>query len=85
MYRRKELAISRIISALVIVIEIVIEGAAAVYAFSSGAPYYLVGPMKLFTGDGSIVCQKNTIKSFYVDPLFSAMSDQALINTVTFV
>jgi peptide/nickel transport system substrate-binding protein len=49
------------------------------------APYYWVGQMKLFTGDGSIVWQKNTIKSFYVDPLFSALSDQPLINTVTFV
>ena len=49
------------------------------------APYYWVGQMKLFTGDGSIVWQKNTIKSFYVDPLFSALSDQPLLNTVTFV
>ncbi|HXQ93394.1 MAG TPA: ABC transporter substrate-binding protein [Nitrososphaerales archaeon] len=49
------------------------------------APYYWVGSMKLFTGDGSIVWQKNVVKSFYVDPLFSALSDQALINTVTFV
>ena len=49
------------------------------------APYYWVGQMKLFTGDGSIVWQKNTIKSFLVDPLFSALSDQPLLNTVTFV
>jgi len=49
------------------------------------APYYWVGQMKLFTGDGSIVWQKSVIKSFYVDPLFSALSDQPLINTVTFV
>lgn len=49
------------------------------------APYYWVGQMKLFTGDGSIVWQKSVIKSFYVDPLFSALSDQPLINTVQFV
>lgn len=49
------------------------------------APYFWVGQMKLFTGDGSIVWQKNTIKSFLVDPLFSALSDQPLLNTVTFV
>jgi hypothetical protein len=48
------------------------------------APYYWVGQMKLFTGDGSIAWQKSVVKSFYVDPLFSALSDQALINTVTF-
>ncbi len=48
------------------------------------APYYWVGQMKLFTGDGSIVWQKDTIKSFLVDPLFSALSDQPLLNTVTF-
>jgi len=51
----------------------------------SDAPYIWLGTIKLFFGAGSIVWDKNSVSSFYVDPVYSGQSSTVIFNTVTFV
>jgi ABC-type transport system substrate-binding protein len=48
------------------------------------APYIWLGTLKLFFGAGSIVSNKQVIKSYYCDPLFSGSSSTVIFNTVQF-
>jgi peptide/nickel transport system substrate-binding protein len=51
----------------------------------SDAPYIWLGTIKLFFGAGSIVWDKSSVSSFYVDPVYSGQSSTVIFNTVTFV
>ena len=49
-------------------------------------PYVYLGLSKLWSpGGGSLVCNKNIIKSFLADPLATGEDNDPFINTVTFV
>jgi peptide/nickel transport system substrate-binding protein len=48
------------------------------------APYGWIGTFQLWYGDGSIVWQKSTVKSFLLDPVFGGQDSDPIINTVTF-
>jgi len=49
------------------------------------APYAWLGIMKLWFAGGSLVWDKNIVKSFLVDPVWSGQTDTTIFNTVTFV
>jgi ABC-type transport system substrate-binding protein len=49
------------------------------------APYAWLGIMKLWFAGGSLVWNRNIVKSFFVDPVWSGQTDTAIFNTVTFV
>ena len=49
------------------------------------APYAWLGIMKLWFAAGSLVWNRNVVKSFYVDPVWSGQTDTPIFNTVTFV
>jgi len=49
------------------------------------APYAWIGVSRLWYSDGSLVWQKNIIKSFLVDPTWSSQTTAPIFNTVTFV
>ncbi len=48
------------------------------------APYIWIGVFKLVLGDGSVAYDKNVVKSFYFDPMWSGATVPPLFNTVTF-
>ncbi len=48
------------------------------------APYAWLGVMKLWFADGSLVWNKQVVKSFYEDPTMTAWDTSPFINTVTF-
>jgi len=49
------------------------------------APYAWLGIMKLWFAGGSLVWNKNVVKGFLVDPVWSGQTGAAIFNTVTFV
>jgi len=49
------------------------------------APYAWLGIMKLWFAGGSLVWDKNVVKSFLVDPVWSGQTSTAIFNTVEFV
>lgn len=48
------------------------------------APYGWIGSFKLWFGDGSIVWNKNVVKSFLLDPVWGGQDSEPILNTVTF-
>ncbi len=49
------------------------------------APYAWLGIMKLWFAAGSLVWNRNVVKNFYLDPVWSGQTDTPIFNTVTFV
>jgi peptide/nickel transport system substrate-binding protein len=49
------------------------------------APYIWLGSPELAFGGGSVVFDKAVVKSLLIDPVFTAYSETAIFNTVTFV
>jgi ABC-type transport system substrate-binding protein len=49
------------------------------------APYAWLGIMKLWFAGGSLVWNRNIVKSFLVDPVWSGQTGTPIFNTVTFV
>jgi len=51
----------------------------------SDAPYIFLGTLKLVFGAGSIVWNKNIVKSMLLDPVYTGQSSTAIFNTIQFV
>ena len=49
------------------------------------APYIWLGTIKLVFGAGSIVWNKNVVKSMLLDPIYTGQSSTAIFNTIQFV
>lgn len=49
------------------------------------APYIFLGTLKLVFGAGSIVWNKNVVKSMLLDPVYTGQSSTAIFNTIQFV
>jgi ABC-type transport system substrate-binding protein len=58
---------------------------AAQAQFYNDAPYIPLGTLKLVFGAGSIVWNKNVVKSMLLDPVYTGQSSTAIFNTITFV
>jgi ABC-type transport system substrate-binding protein len=58
---------------------------AAQLQFYNDAPYIPLGTLKLVFGAGSIVWNKNVVKSMLLDPVYTGQSSTAIFNTITFV
>jgi ABC-type transport system substrate-binding protein len=58
---------------------------AAQLQFYNDAPYAALGTLKLVFGAGSIVWNKNVVKSMLLDPVYTGQSSTAIFNTITFV
>jgi peptide/nickel transport system substrate-binding protein len=51
----------------------------------SDAPYLWLGSLKLVFGAGSVVWNKNIVKSMLLDPVYTGQSSTAIFNTIQFV
>jgi ABC-type transport system substrate-binding protein len=49
------------------------------------APYIFLGTLKLVFGAGSIVWNRNVVKSMLLDPVYTGQSSTAIFNTIQFV
>jgi ABC-type transport system substrate-binding protein len=49
------------------------------------APYAWLGTLKLVFGAGSLVWNKNVVKSMLLDPVYTGQSSTAIFNTIQFV
>jgi peptide/nickel transport system substrate-binding protein len=64
---------------------LVADCTAAQSQFYNDAPYIPLGTLKLVFGAGSVVWNKNIVKSMLFDPVYTGQSSTAIFNTITFV